>query len=48
MDFWTIKRILEIGGYSFQSCNAIENFTIPDGVISIGKYAFVFCGNLKL
>lgn len=39
------SNLVEIGDYAFYLTN-ITSITIPEGVKTIGKYAFSFCTNL--
>ncbi len=39
--------VTEIGGYAFDSCEALESVTIPDSVTRINDLAFSYCSNLK-
>lgn len=41
------SSLKSIGNYAFNNCEKLENFTVPNGVISIGKNAFCECVSLK-
>ncbi len=40
--------VTSIGDFAFNSCENLINFTIPNSVISIGKYAFCGCNFISL
>ena len=42
-----VGSIKTIENRMFSSCVALENVTIPEGVIEIGDSAFSFCNSLK-
>lgn len=39
-DTFTINSVTSIPAYAFAGCNSIKEVTIPDGVTTIGAYAF--------
>ena len=40
-------RVTKIGDMAFRHCPLIDSVTIPEGVESIGKYAFQYCTGLQ-
>ena len=42
----TLNGVTIIGARAFSECGALTNITIPDGVTSIGNYAYVTCTGL--
>ncbi len=39
--------VTEIGRWAFKGCMALTSVVIPDSVIKIGKYALLWCNNLR-
>lgn len=39
--------MISIGDKAFARCTALENITIPNGVINIGNYVFAGCNSLQ-
>lgn len=39
--------MISIGDKAFAGCTALENITIPNGVINIGNYVFTGCNSLQ-
>jgi hypothetical protein len=39
--------VISIGDKAFARCTALENITIPNGVINIGNYVFAGCNSLQ-
>ena len=44
--FGNESQLTAIDSYAFAFCNSLTSVTIPDGVTSIGDYAFFSCDNL--
>ena len=38
---------MNIGNFAFYCCESLIDITIPDSVVSIGKYAFGYCSGLN-
>lgn len=38
------NKVKRIGDYAFRSCSELKSIEIPEGVTSIGRYAFYYCG----
>ena len=39
--------VTEIGRWAFEGCLGLTSLVIPDSVIKIGKYALLWCNNLR-
>ena len=42
-----LSNVKAIAGYACSNCDALTNITIPNSVINIGEYAFVWCSALE-
>lgn len=43
----TAKKVVSIANGAFKDVSAIQNVVIPEGITSIGRYAFAYCAHLE-
>ena len=41
-------KVVSVGASAFKNCSSLTSVTIPEGVTSIGNYAFYYCNNASL